>query len=260
VATPWSEESKRRLTAVGSVGAGILAWELYASRTQSLFVPHVLDVAAAFLDQLGSSEFWTAYRETLLPFLLGWTSAIAVGVLVGLLVGLSPAARSIVAPYFTFFNSVPLATFLPVLVIAFGIGLGSRTLVVFLFAVVDVFFTTASGVAYVDRDLLVMSRSFGLGRARRFRRIVVPGALPSIVSAVRLGTGRAVLGMVVMELLLVSVGVGRLVGVYRDTFRSPELYALLASLAVFGLTLLVLVRRLERLVHRGRPTAYGVNS
>ena len=209
---------------------------------------------------LGTAEFWTAYGQTLVPFVYGWISALVVGVALGLVIGTSPVLRTLTAPYFAFFNSVPLSTFLPVLVIAFGIGLTSRSVVVFLFAVVDVVFTTSSGVAYVDRDLIAMSRSFGMSRLGTFRKVVLPGALPSIVSAVRLGTGRAVLGMVVMELLLVSVGVGRLVTSYRDTFKSAELYAVLVSVAVFGLVLLGLVRQVEKRAHKGRPTAYGMNS
>lgn len=241
--------------------AGFALWQVYAAMQPSaLLIPQVTDVMRSLVRQLGTAEFWDAYRQTLVPFVYGWVSALVVGVLLGLLIGMSPTLRALAAPYFAFFNSVPLSTFLPLLVIAFGLGLLSRSVVVFLFAVIDVVFTTSSGVAYVDRDLTAMAKSFGMGRLKIFRKVVLPGAFPSIVSAIRLGTGRAVLGMVVMELLLVSVGVGRLVGSYRDTFQSADLYALLLSLAFFGLALLGLVRLFERRAYRGRPAAYGVNA
>jgi ABC-type nitrate/sulfonate/bicarbonate transport system permease component len=69
--------------------------------------------------------------------------------------------------------------------------------------------------------------------------------MPAIMAGMRIGTGRAVVGMVVMELLLVSVGVGRLVSRFRAGFDSPNLYALVFTLAVFGLLALAVMRRLE---------------
>ena len=66
------------------------------------------------------------------------------------------------------------------------------------------------------------------------------------MAAVRVGTGRAIVGMVVMELLLVSSGVGKLITRYKDTFQSAELYAVVMSLGIFGLVMLGLTRALER--------------
>ncbi|KWX57144.1 ABC transporter permease [Mycobacterium sp. NAZ190054] len=250
-----------RIVGAAALLVGFGAWEAYAAmQPTALFIPRFSAVVRSLFAQMGTAEFWNAYGQTLVPFVYGWTSALVVGVTLGLLIGTSPLLHSLTTPYFAFFNSVPLSTFLPILVIAFGLGLLSRSLVVFLFAVIDVVFTTAAGAAYVDRDLVMMAKSFKMGRAKRFRKVILPSAMPSIVSAIRLGTGRAVLGMVVMELLLVSVGVGRLVSSYRDGFQSAELYAILMSVAIFGLILLGAVRQIERRAHRGRPTAFGVNS
>jgi ABC-type nitrate/sulfonate/bicarbonate transport system permease component len=133
----------------------------------------------------------------------------------------------------------------PVVVVALGIGMVARSTVVFLFAFFEVLLSTAAGVRYIGDDIREMARSFGMGPLRRFRRIVLPGAMPAIMAGLRIGTGRAVVGMVVMEFLLVSVGVGRLVSRFRARFDSPALYALVFSLAVFGLVALALMRRLE---------------
>jgi ABC-type nitrate/sulfonate/bicarbonate transport system permease component len=122
----------------------------------------------------------------------------------------------------------------------------ARSTVVFLFAIVDVVLTTASGVRFIDDDLFDMGKSFGLRRLKRFTRIILPGAAGGIAAAVRVGTGRAVVGMVVMELLLVSVGVGRLISRYKDSFQAPRLYAVVLSLAIFALAVQAVLRSLER--------------
>ena len=96
-------------------------------------------------------------------------------------------------------------------------------------------------------------RSFGLRRIRRLTRIILPGAAPGIVAAIRVGTGRAVVGMVVMELLLVSVGLGKLISRSRDRFDAPRLYAIVVSSAILfvgvgGAAVVFLIGRLERRV------------
>jgi ABC-type nitrate/sulfonate/bicarbonate transport system permease component len=237
-----------------SVGVALLGWEIYARSLESnLFIPRLTQVIGALGELAGSADLWRAYGDTLVPFAWGWSLAIVIGIPFGLLMGQSRVATGLTMPYLAFLNALPISTLVPVVVIVFGIGLTARAAVVFLFAIVDVVLTTAAGVLYVDRELVEMARSFGMSRVRRFRRVIFPGSMPGILAAIRVGTGRAIVGMVVMELLLVSVGVGRLVSRFKDGFRSPELYAVVVSLAVFGLAALAVVRQVELRALKWRP-------
>lgn len=243
-----------RVVGVAAILAGLLAWELYGrAQETSLFVPTVGETIGALSRLLRTAEFWGGYRETFVPFLWGWMAAIVVGVALGLVVGQSGVARRLSAPYVAFLNALPISTLVPIVVVAMGIGVLARSTVVFLFAIVEVLLSTAAGVRYIGRDVHEMSRSFGMTGLKRFRRVVLPGAMPGIMAGVRIGTGRAVVGMVVVEFLLVSVGVGRLVNRFKDSFSSPELYAVVVTLAIFGLGVLAAVRRLELYVLRWRP-------
>ena len=238
-----------------AVGVALVGWEIYGRSLESnLFIPRLSQVISALVELAGSADLWRAYGDTLVPFAWGWGLAIVIGIPFGLLMGQSRVATGLTMPYLAFLNALPISTLVPVVVIAFGIGLTARAAVVFLFAIVDVVLTTAAGVLYVDRELVEMARSFGMSRARQFRRVIFPGSMPGILAAIRVGTGRAIVGMVVMELLLVSVGVGRLVSRFRDGFRSPELYAVVVSLAVFGLAALALVRQVELRALKWRPS------
>ena len=244
--------------AVGAVSvmAGLLAWDIYTRTAgDQLFTPTIPSIASAFWDLLGEREFWASYATTLEPFFYGWASALALGLTLGLIMGLSRPITTVSMPHLGFFNTLPVSTLVPVVVIVFGIDLVARSAVVFLFAIVEVTLTAASGVRYVDRDLLDMGRSFGLRRIRRLTRIILPGAAPGIVAAIRVGTGRAVVGIVVMELLLVSVGVGKLIARSRDFFQAPRLYAVVVSLAIFALAVQALMSALERRSQRWRGAA-----
>lgn len=247
--------SLRLLVGAGSLVAGAVIWEIYgATRTNNLFMPTFTQTVAALADQIGTREFWAAYAETLVPFAIGWLTALALGIAFGVAMGMSRILERIAMPYLSFLNALPVSALVPLVVIAAGIDTTAGATLVFLFAIVDVVLTSAAGVRYVEPDLIAMARSFGMRRARVFRRVIWPGAMPGVLAAVRVGTGRAIVGMVVMELLLVSAGVGKLVTRYKDNFESADLYAVVMSLGIFGLVMLGLTRALERRVLRWQPS------
>lgn len=239
--------SKSTWYGMASLALGVLLWQIYAQVFgDPVFIPTVGEIVIAFGELLGDPEFWASYATTLEPFLYGWFGALVVGVPFGLFMGRSKVLSGFSVPELTFLNALPISTLVPVVVILFGIDILARSTVVFLFAIVEVILTTASGVRYIDDDLFEMGRSFGLGRVKRFFRITLPGSTGGIAAAVRVGTGRAVVGMVVMELLLVSVGVGRLISRFKDSFNAPHLYAVVLSLAIFALAVQSVLRIAER--------------
>lgn len=241
---PWVVRSASLLVLVG-------VWE-YVGRQQetSLFFVPISVVAGALWHLIQSGEFWDAYRQTMIPFLWGWVLAMGVGIVVGLIIGRFRVVLALTTPYLTFLNALPVSTLVPVAVILLGIGYPSRVLVVFLFAVVEIILNTAAGVRYVDREMVEMGRSFHGNEWRLFRKVILPASGPGIMAGVRIGTGRAVVGMVVVEILLVAVGVGRLILRFRGRFQSAELYAVVLSLIIFGIALLALARWVERRVSR----------
>lgn len=236
---------------IGSVGLVLLIWEVYgrAQDTTLFFVPFS-SVIAALWDLARTAEFWNAFGQTFFPFIWGWLLSLAVGILLGLLIGRFRTFDALTKPYVTFLNALPVSTLVPIAVILLGIGYASRILVVFLFGVVEVTLNTAAGVRYVSRDLVEMGQSFNAKQSRLFRKVILPASLPGIMAGIRIGTGRAVVGMVVVEILLVAVGMGRLILRYRGRFQSAELYAVVLALILFGILLQVIARRFESRVSR----------
>jgi ABC-type nitrate/sulfonate/bicarbonate transport system permease component len=237
----------RLLVGTGSLLAGALVWQIYGMlQVNNLLIPTFTQAVSALVRQVGTAEFWQSYANTLVPFVFGWLGALALGIAYGVAMGLLPTLSKVSMPYFAFLNALPVSALVPLVVIAFGLDVIAGATVVFLFAIVDVVLTSAAGVRYVDKDMVEMARSFGMSPLRRFRRVIWPGAMPGVMAAVRVGTGRAIVGMVVMELLLVSTGVGKLITRYKDLFESAELYAVVMSLGIFGLVMLGITRAAER--------------
>lgn len=243
---------------IGTVAIVLMAWEYYGRAQElSLFFVPFTEVVGALWGLSQTAEFWDAYRQTMLPFVWGWLAALVVGIVAGLLIGRFRTIEALTRPYVTFLNALPISTLVPVAVILLGIGYSSRILIVFLFAVVEVTLNTAAGVKYVDRELIEMGRSFNASQWKLFRRIILPASAPGIMAGVRIGTGRAVVGMVVVEILLVAVGVGRLILRYRGRFQSAELYAVVFSLILFGIALQMIARRVERRASRWKYELEG---
>lgn len=241
---PWVVRSSSMAVLLG-------VWEIVGRQQETtLFFVPLSQVLASLWELVRTQEFWGAYGQTIIPFLWGWILALAVGIVAGLVIGRFRPILQLTSPYLAFLNALPVSTLVPVAVILLGIGYPSRILVVFLFAVVEITLNTAAGVRYVDRDLIEMGRSFKATEWRLFRKVILPASGPGIMAGVRIGTGRAVVGMVVVEILLVAVGVGRLILRYRGRFQSDNLYAVVLSLIIFGIVLLAIAKRVERRVSR----------
>jgi ABC-type nitrate/sulfonate/bicarbonate transport system permease component len=241
----------RRLLVLG-LRLGLLAlilglWE-WAGRTfgtQFTFPPFSA-VVEALIGLLGDPELWTSAAVTLESFVLGFGLALIVGIGTGLLTARFESVDRLSAVYLRILMTAPLAPLVPLLIGLFGIGLPSRIALVFLFSVAVISLNTRTGVRNVDHDLLQMARSFGVGERLTFQRVRFPGAVPAIMAGVRLGAGRAVVGMVVSELIIVSVGLGRLINVYRGRFQAADMFAVVIVILAIGVAILLIVKWLER--------------
>ncbi|HXG52581.1 MAG TPA: ABC transporter permease [candidate division Zixibacteria bacterium] len=239
---------KRLLLRLLSLLVLAAAWEA-AGRTHN---PHLLPplsrVAAAWLELALSGELWSALGVSFQALWLGFLLSVLLGIPLGLLMGRYRAVEAFLNLYMTAMLAVPMIAFIPFLVIAFGLGLQSRVWVVFLFAFVIIAVNTAAGVRNVDPNFVEMARSFGARERELFLKVVLPAALPMIMAGLRLGMGRAVLGMVTGEMILAAVGFGAMLMRFGASFDSPSLFATLLTIVVLAVALLGLVQRLDRLL------------
>jgi ABC-type nitrate/sulfonate/bicarbonate transport system permease component len=202
-----------------------LIWQGLALQLHSLLLPTFTSTVAAGVHLAGNRELWAALWISNQAAALGFICAALVGITLGLAMGWWRLVEKMFDPYLHILLAVPKAALIPVLVMATGLGLLSRVLVVFSFSVVSITVNTRAGVRLVEGSWLEMAHSFGASEAQLWRKVVLPGALPGIVAGLRLGLVRSVSGMITVELLLLALGVGRLILTYRETFQAADLYA-----------------------------------
>jgi len=143
-----------------------------------------------------------------------------------------------------------MSALVPVITMAFGIDTLSRVVAVFLFSAPEIVMTTYAAVNRLDKSYSELGQSFCAKPWDMFSKIVFHASLPGILSGVKLGTARAIVGMVVAEMLIVSVGVGRLIRNYSGQFMAAELFAIVLLLLVAGVFFLQVVQKIEqKLLH-----------
>lgn len=232
-----------RLLSVVTLAA---AWEIAGRTGNSRLLPPFSKVMTAWFELLVSGQLFQALAISLQALILGFLISLAIGVPLGLLMGRYRRLASFLDIYMTALLTVPMISFIPFLVIAFGLGLHSRVWIVFLFAFVIIAINTAAGVRNVDPTLTEMAKSFGAKERELFAKVILPAALPMIMAGVRLGMGRAVLGMVTSEMILAVVGFGAMLMTFGASFNSPALFATILTIVLLAVALLAMIQLLDR--------------
>jgi ABC-type nitrate/sulfonate/bicarbonate transport system permease component len=223
-----------------------LAWQAYAVVAGGLFIPTFLETASALVDQVLDVEVWEAFGVSNIAMVLGFALAVIIGIPLGLLMGRFRRAERIANPYLNILLVTPLAGIIPLLMMSAGIGLLSRVIVVWSFAVVMVVVNARAGVRQVDPTLIDMVRLFGASELGTWRRVILPSALPAILTGIRIALGRAITGMVIVELVMVSAGIGGLILRSQALFRFDALYAVVVLVILEALVLLAAVDWIQR--------------
>jgi len=237
-----------RLIALAVFGA---IWQWYAVTHKSILVPTFTATMAALPGLLTSEELWERMWVSNQALILGFAASCVIGIPIGVLLGRFRTAERFSNLYINILLVTPMAAIIPIILMSTGIRDGallSRVILVILFTFVMLIVNSRAGVRQVDPSVIEMARCFGASELTIWRRVLLPGSIPAVMTGVRIGLGRAVTGMVIIELLLVAVGLGNLVQRYEARMQGDQLYALVIVIVVEALLLIQVARWLERKV------------
>jgi ABC-type nitrate/sulfonate/bicarbonate transport system permease component len=218
-----------------------------------MFTSSPSKVWAAGVRYFESGLVWNDLRVSGIEFFAGYLLALLVGVPLGLLMGWYWRVHAIFDPFVSFFYSTPRIAFLPILIIWLGIGMGSKIAVIFMMAVIPFIVNTMTGVRTIDNNLIKVARAFNASDLQIFRTIILPGAIPSIISGLRLGIGMALIGIVVGEMYAANSGIGYRLMEAGTMFKTDLLFVCVLIIAGIGITASELLVRLERVFDKWRP-------
>lgn len=231
------------------LGASAERW-----RIKPIFISSPTAIAVAFYRMfLVTGEIWNDLRVSALEYVVGFFIAIGVGIPLGLAAGWYRKFACAVEPFLAALNATPQVAFLPLIIVWVGIGLGSKVVVIFLLTVLPIAINALASVKTIDVRLLRVARSFGSSEWKIFRNIILPSSVPFLLTGLRLGVGRAMIGIVVGELYAATAGVGFMINVAGASFQTDKVFVGVIIIAVCGLFLIEIIRRIERRVDVWRP-------
>lgn len=244
-------DHERAVLGALAVAAVLVAWEglprgWWGKAIDAVFVSSPLAIAHTALQLFATGEIWPDLGVSGLEFVLGFVLAVAAGIAFGMLAGWNRYVFYALDPFFSALNATPRVALLPLIIIWVGIGIWSKVLVVFLGAVIPVYLNVLAGVRTTDVRLLKVAASFGASRARLLRTIVLPGAVPYLLTGLRLGVGRAMVGIVVGELYAATAGVGFMITVAGASFQTDKVFVGVVLIALAGGLLIEALGRVER--------------
>lgn len=231
-----------------AVPVALLAlWEI-ASRLAVVsprYFPAPTTIAWVLADRFVEGDLGAQSLVTLARLACAFALAAVPGVLLGLLMGIARPVRAAIEPYIAFIFPVPKITLLPFLLIILGVGEPAFVLTGATSAFFQIVISTLGGVQTLDPRLLEAGRNYGAHGARLFWKVILPAALPSIFTGLRLGLGLALVSIVAVEFIAAKSGLGHLVYRHWQMLSTPEMYAAFVLVGALGLALTRGLRALQ---------------
>jgi len=246
-----------RILSIASPLGLMLAWEL-AARTGMIdvrFFPAPSDIIVKLIEMARSGELTEnvliSLQRIVLGFLLGGVPAIVIGVAMGIW----RPVRALVDPLIVATYPIPKSSLLPLILLIFGLGEMSKVMMVAIGVFYPMAINATAGVLQINQIYLDVGKSFKASPWDTFRTIALPGALPFIMTGVKLGAGLALILIAIAEMVGAKSGIGYMIWSAWETFAVAKMYVGLFVIALIGFAISLLLNEIERWVIRWKADA-----
>ncbi len=232
----------------------IVLWYLATTRwrVSGLLLPNPVSVLANFWDILRTGEFIGDLRITLTELAVAFATSASSGVIVGYLISRSQYRIRVFEPLLAGIYSIPIILFLPLYVLFFGLGPASKIALGATISFFPITLNTIAGFGYVDKMFVVAARSMGASDYQLFRHVLLPAALPIILTGMRIGFTVALLSIIGSETIASLAGLGHRIVHLAEGMEMARMFAYIAFVVVIAAMLNALVSALEARARRPR--------
>jgi ABC-type nitrate/sulfonate/bicarbonate transport system permease component len=246
-----------RILSIASPLGLLLAWELAAqtSLIDVRFFPAPSSIIGKLVEMAGSGELTEnvliSLQRIVLGFLLGGVPAIVIGIAMGIW----RPIRALVDPLIVATYPIPKSSLLPLILLIFGLGEMSKVVMVAIGVFYPMAINATAGVLQINQIYLDVGKSFKASPWDTFRTIALPGALPFVMTGVKLGAGLALILIAVAEMVGAKSGIGYMIWSAWETFAVAKMYVGLFVIALIGFAISLLLNEIERWVIRWKADA-----
>ena len=245
--------SRQITLSVGTLLLLLAVWWAVAAQqwVSPLFLPPPGQVLAKLISIAGPQGFmdatlWQHLAASLTRIAVALVAATILGVPVGIAMGLSPTIRGILDPLIELYRPVPPLAWLPLVIIWFGIGETPKILLIYLAIFAPVVMSTLAGVKSAQQVRIRAAQSLGASRAQVLWLVILPGALPEILTGLRIGLGVGWSTLVAAELIAATRGLGFMVQSAGEFLATDVVLAGIAVIAIIAFLLELGLRALQR--------------
>jgi taurine transport system permease protein len=217
--------------------------------------PTLGSVAQAGIESIQDGSLFMHIGTSLIRVLVGTVLALIVAIPLGIAMGVSPIVSMFLTPLFRFFSVLAGIAWIPIATLWFGYGFGAITFVIFNAVFFIVAYNTLLGVSTIPLAVRNAAASLGAGRTAMLTEVLLPGALPNIVTGIRTGLGFAWRGLIAAEMIATNVGLGYMLFVARDFYRTE---VIVLGMIVIGVLWLLLDRLVLVPLERGTIERWGM--
>lgn len=237
--------SRPRALRLISFGAVLAIWEYAARAGVSAAFPSFSETLVAWIALLSDGTLPKALGITIVPLAIGVFVSALIGVAIGLVMGLNRRAEWLGVPLFIVLQAAPLAAIIPMLILAYGVGIATKVAVVCVMAVPVIVMNSYKAIRHTPGSLLEMGHSFLATRGQMIAKIMLPSASPVIFAGLRLGMAAGFIGAILAELLISPTGIGDLITYYQSIAEYPRMYASIATVILMSVLFLELLGTIE---------------
>jgi len=236
------------LRRIASVLGLLVAWQLLVQtgKLSELFLPAPLSVLATMWDLTRSSQLPWAVLVSLNRVVQGFVYGAAVGVFLGLLAGAVGWIEDLLDPWVAAVYPIPKSALFPLFLLWFGLGDPSKIATIAIGVLFLVLVNTMAGVKSINPVLLKAAHDLGAGRLQIFTKVILPGALPSIFTGLRLGAGMALILVFITEIEATKAGLGFLLWEAFQLLDTKQVFAGVVTFGLLGVASTWLLQWLER--------------
>ncbi len=247
---------KRRLPGLLLILAILAIWEISARMhwVDVVTLPPVSTIFESWADTILGGQLPEQLGPSLYRIFSGFFLSVLVAVPLGLLMGTVPFIYRLLEPLTEFVRPIPSSAYIPVAILFLGIGNQMKIFIIFLSCLFPILLNTYGGVRAVDPVLVDTGRTFGVSRAKALWQIILPAAMPSILTGMRISLGISLIVAVVAEMIAGNSGIGYFILDMQRIFQVPEMFAGIFTLGLLGYLLNYAFVRTEAYLLRWRGT------
>ena len=234
--------------------AFLTLWEIAprVGLVDEVFLPPFTTVLGAFVELVGNGGLTDHLAASLSRALVGFFVAVVVAVPLGVAIGWYKSVAELLNPILEVFRNTAALALLPVFILILGIGETSKVALVIYACTFPILLNTISGVRTVDPLLVKSARSLGLPAHRLFQKVVLPAAVPTIFTGIRMAASASILVLIAAEMVGAKAGLGYLITASQLNFRIPDMYAGILAISLVGLVFNGILVTIERRLSRWR--------